>query len=245
MILNDKQTQSMQAGGKILATIIKELVAAVTPGITTQSLANKARDLIVSHGVKPSFQGVNNFPEVICLSINEEAVHALPSKRVLQEGDLLKIDFGVVLDGLHTDSAVTIVVGQSTSQQRQLIAATRDALVAGIAMARAGNTVADIGRAVQTVVEKNGFAVVKELGGHGIGKNLHEKPFIPNFYDAEHNMVLKPGMALAIEPIVSTGDWRIKDSKDGFGYVVRGGSLVAHFEHTIIVTDNAPIIVTE
>lgn len=238
----------MREGGKILKKILDELAAKARPGVKTEDLEKLARELILKHGVEPSFLGYMDYPAVLCTSINEEAVHALPSARKLKEGDLLKLDFGVVHGGFHTDSAVTVLVGDSGQKeyalQRKLIAVTREALEKGMAQAKSGNSVSDIGAAVQKHVEKNGLAVVKELGGHGIGKKLHEEPFIPNFKDTDMDLVLRPGMVIAIEPIVSAGDWRIKDSSDGFGYLTRDGSFSAHFEHTLAITEKGPEVLT-
>jgi len=245
-----EQIQAMREGGKILAEILRDLAQMAKPGITTRAIDTRARELIDQYGVETSFLGYNDYPDVICLSVNEEAVHAVPSDRVLQEGDLLKLDFGVVHRGLHTDSAITVIVSDTPNSKQYkdklaLIRVTREALYAGIAAARAGNTVGHIGAAIQEVVEKNGLTVVKELGGHGIGDTLHQDPFISNFGDPGEGDELLPGMALALEPIVSNGGWKIKDGDDGQAYVMKDGSLSAHFEHTIIITEKAPIIVTE
>ena len=251
MILNQQQIKDMQEGGKILSAILKELVTRVKSGMTTNDFDVLARERIKHYGVKPSFLGYNNFPAALCTSINEEAVHAVPSKRVLEEGDLFKIDIGIIHKGLHTDMAVTVIVGRrkffnrAYSKKEELISATRVALKAGIKMACAGNTVGDIGQAIQDAVERKGFTIVRELGGHGIGSQLHEDPFIPNYRDGSYNDLLLSGMAIAIEPITSLGSGKISNNADGHGYLIKDGSLSAHFEHTIIITDKAPIIVTE
>lgn len=246
--------QAMQEGGKILAAILRELTAMVRPGITTNHLEERARELIEQHGVISSFLGYVvgglAYPTVLCTSINEETVHAIPSGRILKEGDILKLDFGVIHKGLHTDSAVTVLVSRNPTLKEykdklSLMRVTREALYAGIAAARPGNTVGHIGEAIEQVVKKNKLTIVKELGGHGIGDTLHQDPFISNFGEAGEGEVLVPGMALALEPIVSNGGWKIDDGDDGFAYVTKDGSLAAHFEHTIIITEKAPIIVTE
>jgi methionyl aminopeptidase len=255
MILSAQQINDMQEGGTILSTILKELVAYVKPGMSTNDFDVLARERMQHYGVKPSFLGYNNFPAVLCTSINEQAVHAIPTDRKLEEGDLFKIDIGIVHKGLHTDTAVTVLVSDSNavgkffkrgySKKKKLIAATRDALMAGIAKARVGNTIGDIGQAISDVVEDHGFVIVRELGGHGIGTRLHEDPFIPNYRDGSYNDPLVVGMAIAIEPIVSLSSSKIKDGDDGFAYSTKDDSLSAHFEHTIIVTEKAPIIVTQ
>lgn len=255
IIKSEEQKQAFVEGGQILSTILRELVSTVKPGITTRSLDTLARQRIEHYVVKPSFLGYMNFPAVACISVNEEAVHGVPSDRVIKEGDLLKIDFGVIHKGLHTDMAVTVLVTDrpaprkgekdTYAEKRKLISVTREALALGIKRAKVGNTIADIGQAVQEFVEDNGFSIVKELGGHGIGTKLHEEPFIPNYPDGSFRTKLVAGMAIALEPIVSTGDWRINDGPDGFAYVMKDRSLSAHFEHTVVVTEKGPIVVTK
>ncbi len=241
----------MRDGGKILAGILRTLAAAVTPGMPTQQLEDMAREQIRTNSVLPSFLGYNGYPAVLCVSVNEEAVHAVPGGYIIQAGDLVKLDFGVVHEGLHTDSAVTVIAGLTDERKKEwqdritLSRVTREALYAGIARARAGNTVGHIGAAIEAHAEKNGFTVLKDLGGHGIGARLHEDPFVPNHGSAGEGDVLVAGMALAIEPILTTGTHKTKDGTDGFAYVTKNGALSAHFEHTIIVTDGAPVIVTE
>lgn len=249
-ITSPEGQQCIREGGKILAGIMRDLLVLVRPGITTQELEDNARQLISEHGVRPSFLGFNDYPAALCTSVNDEAVHAIPSSRVLAEGDLLKIDCGIEYEGRHTDMAVTVLVTDSVkrpeyAERTTLLRVTREALYAGIAAARGGNRIRDISRAVQQVVEKNNFSVVKELGGHGVGKSVHEEPFIPNYDDPDYGQELKPGMVLAIEPITSAGGWKIKNGSDGHALVMKDGSLSAHFEHTIIITDKEPIIITE
>ncbi len=249
-IASPQEQQFIRDGGKILAAILRELAAMVHPGITTQSLEDRAHELMAQQNVEPSFSGYHGYPAALCTSVNDEAVHAVPSSRVLIEGDLLKIDCGVAYQGYHTDSAVTVLVTDGTkrpeyTERMTLLRVTREALYAGIAAARGGHSIRDIGQAAQAVVERNGLTVVKELGGHGVGKSVHEEPFIPNYDDPAYDQKLQAGMVLAIEPITSTGGWKIKDGPDGHALIMKDGSLSAHFEHTIIVTDGAPIIVTE
>ncbi len=256
ILTTPEQIKAMKEGGAILAGILRELGTMVHPGTRTQDLETRARERVAELGVEPSFLGYvvggTAYPAALCVCVNDETVHATPSQRVLQDGDLLKLDFGIRHKGLHTDAAYTVLVSDHPSHKEHrnkmtLIRVTREALYAGIAAARAGNVVGDIGAAIQNVVEKkNGFTIVQELGGHGIGSELHESPWVGNFAgapDADEKLV--PGMALAIEPITSTGSWKIKNSADGFGYLTKDGSLSAHFEHTIIVTEKGPLIVTE
>ena len=235
----------------MLAEMLRELSVAAKPGVTTAELESHARELIKRANVEPSFLDYNGFPAVLCTSANEEAVHGVPSERKLKEGDLLTLDFGIVHKGLHTDSAVSLIVSEDPAkkeyaEKRKLMRVTREALYAGIVAARAGNTLGDIGAAIEKVVEQdNEFKIVRELGGHGIGRELHEEPFVANLGTPGQGTKLVEGMALALEPIVSNGTWKIKDSSDGFGYITKDRSLVAHFEHTIVVTKTAPIIITE
>lgn len=241
----------MQEGGKILAAILRELISMVKPGMTTREFDVRGRELMKEKGVQPSFPTVDNYPAVLCASVNDEAVHAIPSDRVLKEGDLFKIDIGVIYKGLHTDMAETVIVGgrkffnKAYTRKKKLLSATQAALEAGIHAARPGNTIGDIGQAIQEIVEGDGFEILRELGGHGIGKRLHEEPFIPNYRDGSYNEKLVPGMAIAIEPITSMGSNKIANGSDGHGYLVKDGALSAHFEHTVIITEKDPIIVTK
>jgi methionyl aminopeptidase len=205
--------------------------------------------------VKPSFLGYLDYPAVVCTSINDEAVHGVPSSRELQEGDLLKLDMGVIHEGLHTDMATTLLVSgagaitkrfsKRFAHHRRLMRATQLALDAAIKVARPGNMVYHIGEAAEKVLQKHDCTVLKELGGHGIGRELHEEPFVPNWNDRDATAPLVPGMTIALEPIASIGtEWRIKDGKDGFVHTTKDGSLAAHFEHTIAITDNKPLVLT-
>jgi len=234
----------MVEGGKILAEILRKLAETVKPGITTNDLEKLARELVLSHGVKSSFLGYDGYPAVLCTSINDEIVHGVPSDRVLKDGDVLKLDMGVLHRGFHTDSAVTVLVGGTDDQKNKLINVTKEALRIGISKAKVGNTLGDIGSVIQEFVEKNGFNVVRDLVGHGIGRELHEEPQILNYGEKGTGPELIKGMVIAIEPMVVTGDWKIKNSKDGFAFVTRDGSLAAHFEHTVAITEQKPIILT-
>lgn len=254
IISSPDELRSLKEGGKILSAILKELVKQVRPGLTTGYFNSLAVELMKRHRVQPSFLNYQRFPAVLCASVNDETVHAVPSGRVLNEGDLFKLDIGILHKGLHTDMAVTVLVTEYSrltvafkpeyAQKRKLMRVTHQALKRGIAQACTGKTLGDISAAIQNHIQANGFAVVRELGGHGIGRVLHEEPFIPNFGRAGKGQKLVSGMVLALEPITSMGSWRIKDSKDGFGYLTNDGSLSAHFEHTIVVTEKGPEIVT-
>ncbi|HXK40926.1 MAG: type I methionyl aminopeptidase [Candidatus Taylorbacteria bacterium RIFCSPHIGHO2_02_FULL_44_36] len=264
MIKIKTEIEIMREGGKILAGILKKLTESVKPGITTNDLEKLARELVLYYKVKPSFLGYDGYPAALCTSVNDEIVHGVPSDRVLNDGDILKLDMGVLHKGFHTDSAVTVLVGHlnlstlSTSQVdypqegtglyspqvRKLINVTKEALKIAISKAKVGNTLGDIGSAVQKYVEQNGFDVVRDLVGHGIGRELHEPPQVMNYGEAGEGEELKEGMVIAIEPMVVTGGWKIKHSKDGFGFVTKDGGLAAHFEHTVAITDKGPLILT-
>lgn len=260
-IKTQKEIEIMKEGGNILAKVLKELTKAVKPGITTQELDKLARELVFKFGAKhasadsfggakPAFLNYNGYPATLCTSINNEIVHGVPSDRKLQKGDLLKLDMGVLYKGFYTDSAVTVLVGsglafdKKTLLKKKLIKITRAALAIGIDQAKIGNTLGDVGFAIQKYVEKNGFNVVRDLVGHGIGRELHEEPQVPNYGKPGEGEKLREGMVIAIEPMVVTGDWKTKDGPDGFVFQTRDGSLAAHFEHTVAITDRGPIILT-
>ncbi len=235
----------MKEGGQILAAILKQLVAAAKPGLTTESLDKLAAELISSHKAKASFLGYEGFPASICTSINEEIVHGLPSDRKLITGDVLKIDVGIYYKGYHTDTAATVIVGGDDDKEKnKLVNVTNEALRIGISKAKAGNTIGDIGAAIQNFVEANGFNVIRDLVGHGIGKDLHEEPQVLNYGPAGEGEILKPGMVICIEPMVVTGSHEIGESEDGHTYVTADGGLAAQSEHTVAITDDKPLILT-
>ena len=244
-IKTEKEIQTMREGGKILAEILKKLEKAVKPGITTNDLEKLADELILSYGVESSFLGFDGYPNILCTSLNDEVVHGVPSGRVLKEGDLLKIDMGVLHRGFHTDSATTVLVGnKEDSVKRNLIQTTKEALEIGISKAKVGNTLGDIGVAIQKHVEDKGFNVIRDLVGHGIGRELHEPPQVLNYGKAGTGEKLVSGMVIAIEPMVVTGKWQIKNGKDGYAFVTKDGGLSAHFEHTVAITNDGPVPLT-
>src|SRR3990167_8542615 len=238
----------MKEGGEILAKILRKLAEEVKPGITTNHLEKLARELVLYYGVKPSFLGYDGYPAALCTSVNDEIVHSVPSERILKDGDVLKLDMGVLHKGFHTDSAITVMVGNvddASPQAVKLINVTKEVLKIGISKAKVGNTLGDIGSAIQKYVEDNGFNVVRELVGHGIGQELHEEPQVLNYGEAGQGEKLVPGMVIAIEPMVVTGKWGIKNGKDGYAFVTKDGGLAAHFEHTIAITEKGPEILTK
>lgn len=234
----------MTEGGKHLAKIMKELEKKVKPGIATKELDKLAEKLVFKYGNKCSFKGYEDFPTCLCTSINEEVVHAVPSNRCLKEGDIVSLDLGLFYNGFHADMAITIPVGRVNSEVLRLVKVTKESLRKGIEKSKAGNTFGDIGNAIQKHIESQGFSVVKELCGHGIGKELHEDPQILNYGKEHTGPKIKEGMVFCLEPMVTTGDWKIKKSKDGFGYVTVDNSLSCHFEHMIAVTKNGVKILT-
>jgi methionyl aminopeptidase len=246
-IKSPREIDTMAAAGRIVAETLALVARHTKPGASTAELDRLAEEFIRSHpGARPSFKGLYDFPATLCTSINQEVVHGIPSpKRVLKEGDVLSVDVGVWLDGLHADSAATFPVGSVSTDTGRLLRVTQEALAAGIAQARAGNHVGDIGHAVQTVAEGAGYSVVRELVGHGIGSSFHEEPQVPNYVDRKNeNPRLKPGMVLAVEPMVNAGRPEAVVLKDRWTAVTKDGSNSAHFEHCIAVTENGPWVLT-
>ena len=239
-IKSPREIETMAAAGRIVAGTLALVARHVRPGVSTEELDRLAEDFIRSHpGARPSFKGLYDFPATLCTSINQEVVHGIPSRqRVLQDGDVLSVDVGVWLEGLHADSAATFPVGKVSPDARRLLTTTQQALVAGVAQARAGNHVGDIGHAVQHVAEGAGYSVVRELVGHGIGSSFHEDPQVPNYGKPKRGPRLMPGMTIAIEPMVNVGGPEIRTLEDKWTVVTEDGSLSAHFEHTVAVGEN-------
>ena len=233
-----------------MAGVRDEVASMVRPGITTQELEGRARELIQAAGVKPAFLGYRShgegpvYPAALCASVNEQIVHCAPSSRTLDEGDIIGIDIGIEHEGLFTDSAVTVPVGRISDEVKRLLDATKKALSAGIAQARTGNTIGDIAAAIQQVGDEAGVGVVRELVGHGVGHEIHEKPDVPNYGEKGTLEKLKPGMVLAIEPMFTLGDWKVIFEDDGWTVSTKDGSVSAHFEHTVAITENGQIVLT-
>jgi methionyl aminopeptidase len=240
------EVDRMRAAGRIVAATIDTVLGAVRPGVSTADLDRVAEDFIRERDATPSFKGYRGFPASICASLNDEVVHGIPStKRILKEGDVLSLDFGAVWEGYHADSAVTVFVGEPPSAEAEkLVRVTEDALEAGISQIRPGGRLSDISHAVQQVVEGAGFSVVREYVGHGIGRSLHEDPQIPNFGLPGRGPELRPGLMVAVEPMVTMGDWRTRVLADDWTVVTADGSLAAHFEHTIAVTEGGHEVLT-
>ncbi len=238
------EISKMKTANSIVAEILADIATHVRPGVQTLELDELAEEHCRKRRVKPAFKGYRGYPKSLCVSINEEVVHGIPSTRRLQEGDLLSMDFGVRFDGYYGDAAITVPVGEVSAAAQTLLEATEKSLYAGIAQAIPGNHVSDVSHAVQTTVEAYGFSVIRDFVGHGIGRSLHEDPQIPNYGPPGQGPRLQPGMTLAIEPMVSAGRWEVKVLPDGWTAVTQDGSLSAHFEHTIALTDNGVLILS-
>ena len=241
-----REIEIMAQGGRILAATVARLRAAVRPGVTTAELDEMAETFIRSHdGATPAFKGLYGFPGSVCASINNEIVHGIPSKRrTLEAGDIISLDVGVRYQGFFTDSATTVAVGEVPEESRRLLEVTEAALAAGIQAAQPGNHMGDIGAAVQGVVERAGFSVVRDLVGHGIGVEFHEKPQVPNYGKPKRGMKLSAGLTIAIEPMVNAGSPDTREMPDRWTIVTADGSRSAHFEHTIAITEQGPRILT-
>jgi methionyl aminopeptidase len=241
-----REIDIMSRAGRIVAATLARIREILRPGVSTEDLDAEAERFIRSHpGAVPSFKGLYGFPKTLCTSIDEEIVHGIPSpRRVLNEGSIVSVDVGVQLEGLHADSATTLPVGKVDAKADRLLRVTQESLAAGIAQARVGNHVGDIGYAVQRVAEEAGYGVVRELVGHGIGTRFHEEPQVPNYGAPKRGPRLLEGMTLAIEPMITVGSPVTKTLSDKWTVVTADGSLSAHFEHTVVITANGPRILT-
>lgn len=241
---SDEDLEKLRKSGKILSKVMQSLKEAILPGVLTSEIDALAQRLIAEEGARPAFKGYKGFPAAVCTSINEEIVHGIPGKRALCEGDIIGIDLGVNYLGYFTDAAVTLGIGLVDSNVLKLVEVTKEALAEGIKKAVVGNRLSDISHRIQTFVEGNGFSVVRQFVGHGIGVNLHEEPEIPNFGFANQGPILKKGMVLAIEPMVNAGTWEAEILPNGWTAVTKDGAPSAHFEHTIAITEDGPQILT-
>jgi methionyl aminopeptidase len=237
IVKSDEEIAIMRKCGRILVAILDRLRMEVRPGIKTAQLDMVMAEESRKRGVVPSFKNYRGFPANLCVSVNDEIVHGIPGERILQEGDIVSLDVGAKLNGFHTDAAITVGVGRISKEAEELIAVTGGSLESGIDKAISGAWVGDISSAIQHYVESKGFSVVKEYTGHGVGRDLHEEPQIPNFVFGKGSL-LRKGMTLAIEPMVNAGDWRTKLAANQWTVLTADGSLSAHFEHTIAITDN-------
>lgn len=245
ILKSPREIEQMAHACRIVAQVLKRVAESVQPGVTTLELDTLAEELAKRYDARPAFKGYCGYPHALCCSVNEQVVHGMPNQKILTEGDILSLDFGVVFEGFYGDAAVTLPVGTVSREAKRLIDVTRESLYKAIDEALPGNRLSDISHAVQTCAEKNGFSVVRDFVGHGIGRNLHESPQIPNFGVPGRGVLLKPGMVLAIEPMINEKHFDVKILSDGWTAVTRDGSLSAHFEHTVAICDDGPRILTE
>ncbi len=244
ILKSTEEIEKMRVSGSVVAGALDAAEKAAKPGVTTGELDDIVRKYIESRGAKPAFLGYNGFPASICASVNDEVVHGIPGDRVLEEGDIIGVDVGSIVGGYYGDSARTFRVGRVSEEADRLLDVTRDALEKGIEQARPGRHLSDISHAVQAEVESHGFTVVRKLVGHGIGRNMHEDPQVPNFGRPGRGLLLRQGMVLAIEPMVNAGGDDVRILDDDWTVVTIDGSLSAHFEHTVAIRENGPDILT-
>ncbi len=246
VLKSSQEIEKMRRAGRVVREVLELVRGKVKPGVTTLDLEKAAEARLKELGVKAAFKGYHGYPCMLCTSVNSEVVHGIPSsKRVLKEGDIVSVDFGVVIDGYYGDAAITVPVGAIDDKAARLLKTTEESLKAGIAAVRPGATLGDVGAAVQSVVEREGFSVVRDFVGHGIGVQMHEDPQVPNFGEAGRGMKLKAGMVIAIEPMVNVGRPDVRVLDDGWTAVAVDGSMSAHFEHTVAVTETGARILTE
>jgi methionyl aminopeptidase len=245
LLKSPRELEHMRAAGRILTEVKALLLKLVRPGISTKEIDAEVETLILSRGAASAFKGYRGYPATVCTSINEEVVHGIPSpKRKLKDGDIIGLDLGCIVEGYYGDCAVTLPVGAVPARVQELIDVTRESLDKAIVQCRVGNRIGDISHAVQTHCESHGFGVVRAFVGHGIGRALHEEPQVPNFGDAGRGPALKAGMVLAIEPMVTMGSWEVQVLEDGWTAVTTDGSMAAHFEDTIAITEDGPEVLT-
>jgi methionyl aminopeptidase len=245
IILKSRQEiEKMRKSNAIVAAILEELRKKIRPGVKTIELDRLSEEMALKKGARPAFKGYRGYPYSLCTSVNSEVVHGMPSERELKEGDIISLDFGILNDGYYGDAAVTVPVGDITPEAGRLVKVTEEALYKGIAEVKAGNRIGDISAAIQGHVEAAGYSVVRDLVGHGIGKSLHEDPQVPNYGSGGRGIELKPGMVIAIEPMVNEGIYRVEILRDGWTVVTADGKLSAHFEHSVAITENGPVILS-
>jgi len=240
-----EEIEKIKTSCQIVAEVLEELSSMVRPGVRTKELDKAAEESVRAKGATPAFKGYQGFPATLCTSVNEEVVHGIPSDRVLKEGDIVSIDCGVLHDGFYGDSAITVAVGEIAPETRDLMEVTKKSLEYGIEQAKAGNRVSDISRAVQQHAEKNNYSIVRSFVGHGIGKELHEDPQIPNYVIPGESPKLEPGMVLAIEPMVSAGTHEVLVAKDGWTAYTKDRRLSAHYEHTVAILKDETLVLTQ
>ncbi len=245
ILKSPQEIETMRRINRIVAEILEEIKSVAKPGVTTRELNERAEELLAQRKARSAFKGYNGYPAALCTSVNEEVVHGIPSDRVLREGDILSLDFGAIYEDYYWDAAITLAIGRISAEAERLMRVTEEALYLAIDRARPENRLQDISAAIQGHVESHGFSVVRDFVGHGIGQHLHEKPQIPNFGEAGRGVRLKPGMTLAIEPMINAGGHEVMVLQDGWTAVTRDRSLSAHFEHSVAVTENGPYILSK
>lgn len=244
IIKSDDEIAIMRQAGSVVAQTLNKLVEELRPGLMVKELDKTVRREFEKHGVVPTFLGYHGYPATVCVSVNEEIVHGIPGKRVIQEGDVVSLDLGCTYKGFVADSAVTVIVGKAKPGTQALVDITKGALEEGIRHLRAGVRLGEVSHAIQEYIEPHGMGVVREYVGHGVGREMHEEPQVPNFGPADRGPILKKGMVLALEPMVTLGDWKTRQLEDHWTVVTADGSWAAHFEHTIAVTDGDPMVLT-
>lgn len=244
-VKSQRELDIMRRAGKLVAEVLKEVTSKVRPGVALIDLDREAERLTRAAGAIPAFKGYLGFKHTLCLSVNEQVVHGVPNDRVLNDGDIIGVDFGLSLEGFYGDSAVTVPVGTISEDAKKLLRVTRESLYAGIAQARSGNSLKDIARAIEATVRPHRYGIVREFVGHGIGARLHEDPQVPNYEAGASALKLRPGMTLALEPMINEGTAAVKVLEDKWTAVTVDGRLSAHYEHTIAITDGDPEILTE
>ena len=245
VLKNESEIAKMREAGRVLARTMKEVSGIISPGKTTLNDIDQLAERLISEArCQASFKNYRGYPAATCLSVNDVVIHGIPNDYVLQEGDIIDLDFGVIKDGWHADSAWTFPVGTVSDSTQRLINVTRESLFQGIAKAQVGNRIGDIGATVQKYVERNGYSVVREMVGHGIGRSLHEEPSVPNFGKPGKGTLIKEGMTFCIEPMVNEGTHKVRTLDDGWTIVTADGKLSAHYEHTVAVTRDGPVLLT-
>jgi methionyl aminopeptidase len=244
VIKSDDEIAIMRQAGSIVAQTLQKLLAELRPGLVVKELDAIVRKEFARHGVVPTFLGYHGYPATVCVSVNDEIVHGIPGRRVLKDGDVVSIDLGGTYKGFVADHAITAIVGTPKPRMRELVDVTSGALQEGIRHLRPGNKLGEVSHAIGEYIEQRGFGVVREYVGHGVGRAMHEEPQVPNFGPPDRGPVLKKGMVLALEPMVTVGDWRTRQLDDNWTVVTVDGSWAAHFEHTIAVTDGDPVVLT-
>jgi methionyl aminopeptidase len=244
VIKSSQEVAIMRQAGKIVAAVLQRLREEIKPGIKTSQLDSVAASELKKYGAKASFKGYRGFPAHLCVSVNDEIVHGIPGERRLNEGDAVSLDFGAIVDGFHGDGAITVGVGAISPKAQELLAVTEAALMVGIRAAHSGAHLGDVSSAIQNYVEARGFSVVREYSGHGVGRDLHEDPSVPNFGSPGEGPLLRKGMTLAVEPMVTAGDWRTRVAENRWTVLTADGSLSAHFEHTIAISQGEAEVLT-